>query len=90
MSYRILTSPSTVSIGIKLALFSLLLAISAGFTALALAGFWFNGRGGSVVEVEGWFIYGYVFGIRHCRTRCLFSDVFGSAARRLHRYHMRT
>lgn len=59
-SYRILTSPSTISIGIKLALFSTLLAISAAFTALALAGFWFNGRGGNVVEVEGWFIYGYV------------------------------
>ena len=59
-SYRILTSPSTISIGIKLALFGILLAISAAFTAIALAGFWYSGRGGSVVEAEGWFVYGCV------------------------------
>ncbi|KAJ9095322.1 hypothetical protein QFC21_005688 [Naganishia friedmannii] len=60
ISYNLLTSPTTISTTIKLALFTFLLVLSAGFTAVALAGFWYAGvgRAGGVVDVEGWFVYG--------------------------------
>ena len=58
LAHKIATSPTTISLVLRLTLLLLLLLGSGAFSVLAVGAFWWTWTSGKAVEVEGWLTYG--------------------------------